>query len=148
MKIVPDSQLVYTDAMKIYVGCSLTQAPENFKVAVEDLKNKLRKNHEVLDFLGTVAGTPQDVYNWDINECVAKCDAFIAICDLPALGLGYELSVAVEKLRKPTLALAHTEAKVSRLLLGIEQPHYTFERYNAFDEVEGRIESFLKSINK
>src|ERR1700733_9369191 len=110
--------------MKLYVGCALTLAPEEFKKSVEDLKNALLVENEVMDFIGTVAGTPQDVYKWDIHECVAKCDVFIAICDFPAIGVGYELSVAVEKLRKPTLALAHKDTKVSRMLLGIEQPHY------------------------
>ncbi len=134
--------------MKIYLGCSLTQAPEDFKTVIGDLKNRLRQDYDVLDFIGTVAGTPHEVYNWDIHECVAKCDAFIAICDLPAIGLGYELSVAVEKLKKPTLALAHTDAKISRLLLGIKQPHYIFERYDSFDEVEDRIRLFLSSLEK
>jgi len=119
--------------MKIYIGCSLTQAPEDFKESVEKVKADLRKDHEVLDFLGTVAGTAHDVYRRDIHECLANCDAFIAICDLPAIGLGYELGVAVEKLNKPTLALAHKDAKVSRLTLGIEQPHYTFKRYSDYE---------------
>ena len=134
--------------MKIYIGCSLTQAPEDFKVSIETIKNDLRSDHEVMDFIGTIAGTPADVYHWDIHECVTKCDAFIAICDLPAIGLGYELSVAVEKLHKPTLALAHKDAKVSRLLLGIEQPHYVFERYNSFQEIPDRIRAFLSNFVK
>jgi hypothetical protein len=133
--------------MKIYIGCSLTQASEEFKRTIEKLKNDLRKDYDVMDFIGTVAGTPEDVYKWDIYECVAKCEAFIAICDLPAIGLGYELGVAVEKLNKPTLALAHRDAKVSRILLGIRQPHYTFERYDSMEELPNRIKTFLQTLN-
>ena len=129
--------------MKIYIGCSLTQAPESFKAMVEEVKDHLRQEHEVLDFVGTVAGTPQDVYEWDINKCVPECDVFIAICDLPAVGLGYELGVAVEELKKPTLALAHKDQKVSRLLHGIDQPHYTFEQYDSLDDVVEKIKLFL-----
>ena len=85
---------------KLYVGCSLTLAPESFRQSVEELKNKLRADYEVFDFLGLVKGTAKDVYEWDIHHCVAKCDLFLAVCDYPSLGLGYEMGVAVEKLYK------------------------------------------------
>lgn len=127
---------------KLYVGCSLTQAPEEFKTAVENLKNELRKDFEILDFIGLTAGTPTDVYKWDIHECVAKCDVFIAICDLPAIGLGYELAVAVEHLGKPTLALAQKDAKVTRLVLGIDKPNYTLTRYKTMEEIPQLIKNF------
>ena len=96
-----------------------------------------------MDFVGLTAGTARDVYQWDIGRCVATCDAFIAICDFPSLGLGYELATAVEKLRKPTLALAQNDAKISRLILGIESPHYRFTRYAMTTEIPKIIEEFL-----
>lgn len=132
--------------MKVYVGCSLTQSPDDFKRDVGALKDALRSEYEVMDFVGTTAGTPRDVYLWDIHECVAACDAFIAVCDHPSIGLGYELSVAVEKLGKPTLALAHSGATVSRMVLGIEQPHYRFERYGTAEELTARVRSFLAGV--
>ena len=52
---------------------------------------------------------------------MAKCDVFIAISDFPAIGLGYELGVAVEKLQKPTLALAHKDDIVLITGKGAEQ---------------------------
>ncbi len=134
--------------MKIYIGCSLTYAPEEFKESIELVKNDLRSDFEVMDFIGTVAGTSQDVYRWDIHECVEKCDAFIAICDLPSIGLGYELGTAVERLKKPTLALAHKDSKITRLVLGIEQPNFKFERYDSTDEIGKRIRSFLTELLK
>src|SRR5882724_9174860 len=91
---------------KIYIGCSLTHAPEAFRVAVESLKQELRQQFEVFDFLGLVAGTAEDVYRWDINKCVAEADVFVAICDYTSLGLGYEIGTAVEKHHKPVLAVA------------------------------------------
>jgi hypothetical protein len=67
---------------KLYVGCSLSHASTVFKESVEDFKQNLRdEGYEVLDFVGLVVGTPEDVYNWDIQYCVKQCDAFIAICD-------------------------------------------------------------------
>ena len=128
----------------LYIGCSLTQAPEDFKKKVEDLKAILKQEYTVLDFIGLVAGTPKDVYEWDINECVAKCDVFIALCDYPAIGLGYELGVAIEKLNKPTLALAHEGTKITRLIQGIELPTYQLTRYKDFSDIPEVIEEFLK----
>jgi hypothetical protein len=117
---------------KLYVGCSLTQASEEFKGQVEELKAALRLDgYEVLDFVGLVKGTPKDVYEWDIKHCVGACDAFIAICDEPAIGLGFELCEAI-RLGKPVLAVAHKDTRVSRLVPGAAEvePNLTFERYD------------------
>lgn len=134
--------------MKIYIGCSLTQAPQEYKDAVDRIKDSLRDEYEILDFYshGVSSGTPEDVYAHDIHTCIATCDAFIALCDLPAIGLGYELGVAVEKFGKPTLALAQVDAKISRLVLGITHPNYTFMRYESADDVPEKIRSFLKAL--
>jgi hypothetical protein len=135
------------DSMKLYIGCSLTHAPEEFKKEIENIKNVLRKEHEVMDFVGLVAGTPNDVYQWDIHRCVATCDVFIAVCDFPSLGLGYELGVAIEKLHKPTLALARKDAKISRLVLGVGEPHYRFARYKTTEEIPAIIKDFIKRLD-
>ncbi|HSX16494.1 MAG TPA: hypothetical protein VLH86_00125 [Patescibacteria group bacterium] len=104
--------------VKLYVGCSLTKADEAFKDSVEQLKTALRvAGYEVFDFVGLVNGTPKDVYEWDIQHCVATCDAFVGICDEPSIGLGYELCEAT-RLGKPVLAVAHADSKVTRLVHG------------------------------
>lgn len=128
--------------MKIYVGCSLTQAPEVFRQEVEDFKTKLRNfGHEAFNFIGLVAGTARDVYEWDIKHCVEECDLFVAICDYPSIGLGYELAVAVEKLGKRALAVAHRDAKITRLVLGINHPRFEFRQYDELDEVINLIQA-------
>lgn len=127
----------------LYVGCSLTQAPEQFKNDVEAFKTVLKNKHTVFDFIGLVNGTPHDVYMWDIHKCVATCDALIAVSDYPSLGLGYELGVAIEKLEKPTLILAQTDSKVSRLLYGIEKPFVTIQRYADLKGAPALVEEFL-----
>lgn len=116
----------------LYVGCGLTEAPTEFVQEIEDFKQGLRSDgHEVFDFVGLVNGTARDVYEWDIGYCVENCSGFIAVCDYPSTGLGYELRRAVE-LRKPTIATAHRDRRVTRLVLGAAEvePNITFERYD------------------
>jgi hypothetical protein len=115
--------------MKIYVGCALTHASDEFCFQVEKLKRIIARQHEVLEFLGTTAGTPTDVYRQDIRENASNCELFLGICDLPSIGLGYELSYAIEKRGIPVLAVAHRNAHITRLILGIDKPSYTFGRY-------------------
>jgi nucleoside 2-deoxyribosyltransferase len=117
---------------KLYVGCSLTNAPEAFKTSVEGFKGTLRdEGYEVFDFVGLVNGTAEEVYRWDIGHCVEDCDVLVAICDEPSTGLGWEMSKAIQ-LGKPVLALAQQDAKVTRMLLGAAEvePNLRFERYS------------------
>jgi hypothetical protein len=115
---------------KIYVGCSLAVAPKEFKDSIIALKKLLRHKYEVLEFKGQIAGSNEDVYRWDIEHCVANCDVFVAVCDYPSLGLGWELNEAI-RLDKRVLGVAHTDSVVSRLVLGAAEvkPNFMFERY-------------------
>jgi hypothetical protein len=134
---------------KLYVGCSLTGASEEFKSSVEELKHKLRgEGYEVFDFVGLVAGTSADVYNWDIVQCVRNCDALIGICDFPSIGLGYELSEAT-RLKKPVLAIAHNDSLVTRLVLGAAEveTNFRFERYAQIDTTINLINKWLGENN-
>ncbi len=135
------------DKIKIYIGCSLTHAPADFRKAVEDLKKSLRPQYEVFDFLGLEKGSVQEVYQWDIKKCVASCDLFVAICDHASLGLGYELGAAIEAFNKPVLAIAHRDAYVTRLVQGIDSPKFSFERYTDLSEIEALIKTKLKTLN-
>lgn len=134
---------------KIYIGCSLTYAPDSFVKEVEWLKNSLRDDFEVLDFLGLIGATPKEVFEWD-TKCVRECDLFLAICDHPSLGLGYELGVAIE-LQKPILAVAAEHAKVSDLILGVTNQNFEFRRYRDTSEIEAflreRISPTLSKIS-
>lgn len=128
----------------IYVGCSLTHATEEFKEAVEGLKKELSKTYTVTDFLGLIKGTAQDAYKTDIGN-VKNCDLFVAECSYPSTGLGIELGTAIS-LEKPILAVAHTAARVTRLVQGITHPRFTFRRYDDMSEIVYFVEEKLASL--
>ena len=125
---------------KLYVGCGLTHAPLQFKDGVETLKDKLADEWEVMQFLGTTAGTEIDVYERDIVENVGGCDAFLGIMDEPSWGLGWESREAV-MLGKPALLVADAASKITRLALGA--PNFediAFRRYeNLVQDVPGIV---------
>ncbi len=117
--------------VRIYVGCGLTWAipvlpepPEfcRFKENVALLKRDLGGRYEVLDFIGLGGGRSEEecqaVYVHDIKRCVGTTEILLAICDWPAIGLGWELGTAVEAREIPTLAVARQGCNVSRLVLG------------------------------
>jgi hypothetical protein len=115
----------------VYVGCALTDAPPAFQDNVEELKKKLSKICEVLKFKGlSDANLPHDVYFHDIVKCVSLCDLLLGICDFPSTGLGWEMAVQAEVKHGPVLAVAHQDAKVSKLILDPQLPGYKFYRYN------------------
>ncbi len=126
---------------KLYVGCSLTHAPDDFCEDVNALKSKLKETYEVYDFVGKIAGTAEDVYRWDIEYCVANCDVFLAICDYASIGLGWELNEAIS-LGKNVIGAAHKDAQISRLVLGAAglKPNFKFLRY---DNLQGDIPLLL-----
>jgi len=53
----------------------------------------------------------------------------LAITDLPSTGLGYEIATMIEAREGPLLAVAHTDALVTDLILGIPRRGFRFARY-------------------
>ena len=125
---------------KLYVGCGLTHASQKFKDGVETLKGRLADEWEVMQFLGTTAGTEIDVYERDIVENVGGCDVFLGIMDEPSWGLGWESREAV-MLGKPALPVADAASRITRLALGA--PNFVdiaFRRYeNLVQDVPGIV---------
>jgi hypothetical protein len=134
--------------IKVYVGCGLTHAPEEFRNQVERLKAKLDEVCEVLYFTGLVDIPPRQAYVHDINKCVYDCGLLLAICDHPSTGLGMELGTRIKAAKKPVLAVAQTDAKVSDLLFDPREPGYEFRRYDDFDEIYDMAIERIKEIMK
>ncbi len=122
---------------RLYVGCSLTYASEDFKQDVENTKAALREDDwQVMEFLGLTAGTAADVYKQDILTNVSGCDGFVGIVDEPSIGLGWELGLAVGHYHKPSLAVAHVDTRVTRLVIGAPDynPNLRFRTYRNMAE--------------
>lgn len=128
---------------KLYVGCSLAHASGIFKREVKDLKGKLRGSYEVLEFMDPkTVQTSIQVFENDTRQII-KCDVFLAICDLPSLGLGYEMAYA-NSINKPVIAVAHEDSNVSRMILGVTADKFKLVRYKRLDEVVSFMEKMLK----
>ncbi len=130
--------------LNIYVGCSLTHATEAFKNAIEDLKKELRNEHIVTDFLGLEKGNERDAYEYNI-ENVKNCNLFVAECSYPSTGLGVEIGTALN-LNKPIIAVAHKDAKVSRLVQGVTHPKYIFKRYEELSEIVNLVKERFETL--
>ena len=118
---------------KIYVWCSLTFVSEEYRKSIENFKDTLRGKYKILDFVGLSVGTAQDVYEHD-RKCVIGCDMLIADCSFPSIGLWYEIATAVEH-KKKIILIAHKDAVVTRMILGIPEETAIFLRYESLDEV-------------
>ena len=138
---------------KLYIGCALRNIPVDKRKILRDMIVKIKKelsNHfEILEFLGVDdLGTdrpfsPREIYNFDIKKNLMKTDYFLAICDYPSLGLGYEIATAIEKRGIPVLAVAHKDSQVTRVIMGIDHKNFHFYNYNSVDEI---IEKTLETL--
>ncbi len=131
----------------LYVGCGLTHAPAEFRDEVETTKTELAAEWEIMRFLGLKAGSAGDVYDQDISENVRGCDAFLAIADNPATGLGWELGVADER-EIPTLIVARIGSSVSRLLLGAAErrKHINYHEYGDSSQIPTLVREHLRPM--
>jgi 2'-deoxynucleoside 5'-phosphate N-hydrolase len=77
--------------------------------------------------------TPKKIYNHTL-DCVEQCDVFVGECSHPSTGLGYEIALAVQK-NKKILLIAHQDAKVTRMILGIPPEKAVFLRYQELKEI-------------
>lgn len=139
-----------TKESRIYVGCSLTQAPEEFKNDVKNYKQSLRSaGYDVFDFIGLENGTAADVYRWDIERCVRQCDILVGVCDYPSLGLGWELAEAT-RLGKEVLAVAHEQSQITRLVLGAAavEPNVHFVQYTDLSETLPVIDDLAAMLER
>ncbi|MEJ0001982.1 MAG: hypothetical protein WDN09_02275 [bacterium] len=110
--------------LRVYFACALTHSPPDFQQKIASVKECLKAlpDVELLDFVGLVDGSPQDVYEHDIHTCVKSADLIIADCTHPAIGLGWELGAATEAFRKHVFIVAADGSHLSRLIHGAVSP--------------------------
>jgi len=124
-------------AKTLYVGCSITHSPKEALAQVNKFKSDLSDmGYKINDFFDlSVDVTPAEVYRHDIERCIRTSDGFIAICDHPSTGLGFELGEAAN-LNKPVLLLVHKDTHLTRLIIGAAEvlPNFELVRYDSFDE--------------
>jgi hypothetical protein len=134
---------------KIYVGCSIAWAPEEYLSEIAEFKNLIKReiDCEILEFVPKGTGTAEYVYMHDIHDMVLNCDIMVAEVRYPSLGLGWEMATAVEKFKKPVLLCAKEGANVSKLVQGAansKNPNCTFIRYEKITDLIPHIKRMLK----
>ena len=128
---------------RLYFSCALTGLPPEHRERMIALRESLAEYFEILRFCSPDE-PPEDIYHHDIHVCVETCDLLLAICNEPSTGLGWELSTSVEKLGKPTLAVAHVNARVTPIVMGAKYPHYEFSRYFSASDILAMVLDFEK----
>ena len=115
---------------KIYLGCSLTGAPESFKSEVKDLIGLLEKSYTILPFFSftnKIAKNNREVFEFDMNQ-IKEADFMIAICSYPSTGMGYEIREALSQGKK-VFAFAKDTDNISKFIdNGITDSNYSFFR--------------------
>lgn len=117
--------------LKLYVGCALTEAPPEFRDDIVQLKEVLKKDYDVLEFLGLTAGTAEDVFQRDINENVANCDLLLIVGDHASWGAAIELTFGTAIHKKPVL-FVRKNRKLTRIIPGMASffPNLRYEFYD------------------
>ena len=118
---------------KIYLASALTKAPKDYKSMIEELRSKIKTQHQVFDYFGLGTGESQDVYEHDIN-CIDQSDLVVAEISHPALGVGFEIGYALSK-HKKVLGIAKEGMVVGRMIRGITDPNFSFRTYKNTDEI-------------
>lgn len=130
--------------MKIYVGCALVKASQEYRDFVASFKHKLdvEPDIEVLEFIGLDKGTATDVYRHDFAQ-VQACDAMLAFCDEPSIGLGMEIREAIH-CKKPILCLHLAGTPITRMLIGAQEAgDVAIETYADTDSALAVVLKFL-----
>lgn len=75
-------------------------------------------------------------------DAIVRSDVVIAEANVPSLGVGYQIAVAVQS-KKPTLILRHEDLEEDDFISGISANSVCLKKYND-ENVEDIVKSFLK----
>ncbi len=137
--------------LKLYVGCALTEAPPEFRESVEELKEILSADYEVLKFLGLVAGDAGDVFRKDIIENTGSCNFLLVVGDHPSWGAAMELTVATMMHKKPVLFVIKQSKKLSRIIPGAAEffPNLKVKYYqDLLQDVPKLVRAFVEEAKE
>ena len=129
----------------VYLGCALSNSPQDFKDQVEHLRGEIEPYATVLKFLGLKHPSLSDAFLWDLN-CVRRCDLMVADMTYPSIGLGLEFGVALEN-RKPIIAIADDKLAPERILpFGYWDPLFFKFRYRSTEDAVQFVIAKIKQL--
>jgi len=135
-----------TNNLKIYYAVNLLMESENS--LLNEIKDKvIPKFGRLIPWFGT--GPVDDMkilYNFDIQS-VEAADLIVAEVSYPSHGVGMEIMHAIH-IRKPIIAIAQTEKKVSRMVLGIDYEKFQFYFYTDLSDLENYLRKTIPFIIK
>lgn len=143
------------EKVRVYIGCGLTHAPEEYRQQIIQFKDRLRAIEwiEVLDFVTKNSTSelpdPLHIYHNDIHECVGTAHAMIADLSYPSTGLGWELGTCIEKHQIRVIMCAHRDAVVSHLPIGAALRHDTLASFDRYEKSISDLFDFcIKELQK
>jgi len=139
--------------MQVYFSCSITGGraeQQIYKKIVEHLKKcgwdvptAHLAEEGVLD--EEVVIDPRVVYRRDVNW-VIESDILVAEVSTPSHGVGYEIALA-ELHKKPVFCCYLQGKKVSKMILGNENPLYQIYAYKEIDDLFPALDGFLTKFH-
>lgn len=137
--------------MKVYCAASMrgggkysSYLDEMIRI-IQDLGHTpLSESSDQIDVIVKVEGSgDQWIYDRDL-EWLQRSDCLIAEVSSPSLGVGYEIAVALHKMKIPVLALCHESVPIlSAMIHGNTNPLLDLERYSDLDDMSKKIGEFL-----
>ena len=135
--------------MNIYFACSITGGRSDQHVYQQIVDVLLVDGHhvptailatpQVMQLEGVV--DPLVVYQRDV-DWIEGCDLLVAEVSTPSHGVGYEIGYALG-LGKPVLCIHRQGVKVSKMILGNQDPNLCVFEYHNIDEAFVFVRSFI-----
>jgi nucleoside 2-deoxyribosyltransferase len=134
---------------KIYLGCALHNASQEYRASIELLQDLIESFPEVelLKFKSkpTELGdfTSKEIYEYD-REMVGSADMMIAEASNPSLGLGMETMIAIQR-EIPVYVIHQEDAAVSKMIRGTADVHdfVTLRTYKNSDDLKTMMTEIL-----
>lgn len=140
--------------MKIYFSGAISAGRERAAIYQHMVARLQAQGHDVLSAHvadPAVLEREKDVsarvvFDRDV-QWIAECDAMIAEVSTPSTGVGYEYGLAIQ-LGKPVLCAYHAGLRMTKMILGNPAPNLTVANYANEDELDQRVDSFLKNLSR